>query len=494
VDMMDMISTVKEKSEAGKAKVDEIEKMHRSTDEKLKVISDSISQLSYAKQLEDIKGNINMLSSDIHTLGGTVSAESPKLRENMETVRLELGELKQKVKDVGSFGSDIKGIEGKLFELESMLSKKEEKAVSELSQADKQKLQDLSQSLLQLNNEIKKMEKSFESYPSSDAQATTAIRQKLDSIETALSMTAHGPHQEPIANELNDLRAKINSLERVFEQKELDMDKKREAEMQIISELLRKIETDLNAKTKQMADNLESAGTVVNAPRYFEEFRKEVMTLGIRLSRIEDYMKKEKVADSSGVSDLRSEVKSLRREMETVRGMKINPEIISNMKERANSIDIPATKVMHPSERNQIIALKDNVKRTQELLPPSVKPAKEAKKGLENAEQRVDNILKEFNKSEESLLENREHIKKMRDEVTRAPLHHEDIVLNYVSRVSQDTPVKVTDIAAILNMDKAEVLRMLIRIRKADPTRIAIKNTSYFSKLLRREPLIIRLK
>jgi len=513
VDMIDQLTAIQEKTEAGKTKEEELEKAYRSTEDKLKTISDSISQLSYSKQIEDMKGNISTISSDIQKLGGVISSETPALKNNIDLLRAELAELKLKLSDMSFFGEDIKEIEGELASVEAALSKKETKAIAELSQADKEKIQEVSEKLFDLNTEVKKMEKAFESYPSSDAQALTGIREKLDEIESAVVSLKHEPSQESVTKELSSLRSKINSLERLFEQKELDMEKKREAEMKVISDLLQKIETELGTlggqeatqlsqvltelseKTKQIAETVRTTDVERSTPKYFDDLRSDVGTLGMRLGRIEDYVKKEKVVESSHIIDIQTEIKAIRRELENISGMKVKPEVISKVKKDIVGFQIPAAKVIEPEERRKIAAIKTNIRASSEILRPvPVRELTDVKKGLQSAEEKVNNIIKEIGRTEQSVIETRETVKRLRGDVLGAPLRNEDVLSNYISRLPPNGPIKVRDIATILSMDFKQVLRILLKMQKDNPNRLSVMNTSYLSKLIGREPSVIRLQ
>jgi DNA repair exonuclease SbcCD ATPase subunit len=513
LDMIDQLAAVREKIEAGQAKVEELDNLYKATEEKLKAISDSISQLSYAKQLEDMKSNISAISADVQKLGGVVTSETPALKENIESLRKELAELKGKLADMSLFREDIKEIETELSNVESMLSKKETKTVAELSQEDRQKIQEISEKLFDLNTEVKKLEKAFESYPSSEAQGTTALREKLDEIETVVSSLKHEPTQESVAKELESLRAKINSIEKMFEQKELDMEKKREAEMELISNLLRKIEgeletlrgqeatqlsqvlTDLSEKARQIAETVKGASVEKPGPTYFDSLKSEVDSLGARLARIEDYVKKERVAESSHINDIQTEIKAIRKELENIRGMSVKPEVLSKVKKDISTMQIPAAKVIQPEEKQKITAIKTSLKASSEALEPvQTKEVAEVKKGLKSAEERVSGILKEIGKTEQDIIEKRETVKRLRGEVLGAPMRNEDILSSYISRLPLHEQVKVGDLAIILAIDPKEAVRLLLKMQKDNPNRISVRNTGYLSKLMGREPVVIRLQ
>jgi chromosome segregation ATPase len=511
VDMIDQLTIIREKSEAGKTKEDELEKAYKNTEEKLKTISDSISQLSYAKQLEEMKSNIGTISSDIQKLGGVISSETPALKSNIDLLRTELEELKLKLSDMSFFGEDIKEIEEELGNVEVALSKKETKTIAELSAADKAKIQEISTKLFDLNTEVKKMEKAFESYPFSDAQALTGIREKLDEIDNAVVSLKHEPSQESITQELSNLRSKIDSLEKVFEQKELDMEKKREAEMGVISNLLQKIETELGTlggqeatqlsqvltelseKTKQIAETVKTVDVNRVTPRYFDDLRSEVSSLGTRLGRIEDYVKKERVVESSHITDIQTEIKAIRRELESISGMRVKPEVLSKVRKDITGFQIPAAKVIEPEEKRKIAAIKANIGASSEILRPvPVRELSDVKKGLQTAEERVNNIIREIGRTEQSVIETRETVKRLRNDVLGVPLRNEDVLSNYISRMPPDSLIKVRDIAAILSMDFKETLRLLLKMQKDNPNRVSVLNTNYFSKLMGKEPTVIK--
>jgi len=511
VDVIDQLTIIREKSEAGKTKGDELERAYKSTEEKLKTISDSISQLSYAKQLEEMKSNIGTISSDIQKLGGVISSETPALKSNIDMLRTELEELKTKLSDMSYFGEDIKEIEEELGNVEAMLSKKETKTVAELSAADKAKIQEISTKLFDLNTEVKKMEKAFESYPSSDAQALTGIREKLDEIDSAVTSIKHEPSQESIVNELSGLRSKIDSLESLFEQKELDMEKKREAEMGVISNLLQKIETELGTlggqeatqlsqvltelteKTKQISETVKAVDVDKVAPKYFDDLKSEVGSLGNRLGRIEDYVKKERVVESSHIIDIQTEIKAIRRELENIGGMKVKPEVLSKVRKDIVGFQIPAAKVIEPEEKQKIASIKANIGASSEMLRPvPVRELTDVKKGLQTAEERVNNIIREIGRTEQNVIETRESVKRLRNDVMGAPLRNEDVLSNYIQRMPLSAQVKVRDIASILNMEFTETLRLLLKIQKDNPNRVSVLNTSYFSKLMGKEPTVIK--
>ena len=509
VDVIDQLTIIREKSEAGKTKEDELEKAYRSTEEKLKTISDSISQLSYAKQLEEMKSNIGTISSDIQKLGGIMSSETPALKSNIDLLRTELEELKLKLSDMSFFGEDIKEIEEELGNVEAVLSKKETKTIAELSVADKSKIQEVCAKLFDLNSEVKKMEKAFESYPSSDAQALTTIREKLDEIESTVTSLKHEPSQESITQELSGLRSKIDSLERLFEQKELDMEKKREAEMKVISDLLRKIETELGTlggqeatqlsqvltelseKTTQIAETVKAVDVNRVTPKYFDDLRSEVSSLGTRLGRIEDYVKKERVVESSHITDIQTEIKAIRQELENISGMRVKPEVLSKVRRDITGFQIPAAKVIEPEEKRKIASIKTNISASSEILKP-VRELSEVKKGLQTAEEKVNNIIREIGRTEQSVIETRETVKRLRNDVMGAPLRSEDVLSNYTSRMPPDSPIKVRDIAAILSIDFKETLRLLLKMQKDNPNRVSVLNTNYFSKLIGKEPTVIK--
>jgi paraquat-inducible protein B len=357
------------------------------------------------------------------------------------------------------------------------------------------------------------MEKAFESYPSSDAQALTGIREKLDEIESAVVSLKHEPSQESIAKELDGLRSKIGSLERLFEQKELDMEKKREAEMKVISDLLQKIETELGTlggqeatqlsqvltelseKTKQIAETVRTTDVERSTPKYFDDLRSDVGTLGMRLGRIEDYVKKERVVESSHIIDIQTEIKAIRRELENISGMKVKPEVLSKVKKDIVGFQIPAAKVIEPEERRKIAAIKTNIAASSEILRPvPVRELTDVKKGLQSAEEKVNNIIREIGRTEQSVIETRETVKRLRNDVLGAPLRNEDVLSNYISRLPPNGPIKVIDIATILSMDFKQVLRILLKMQKDNPNRLSVMNTSYLSKLIGREPIVIRLQ
>jgi len=511
LDVIDQLSIIREKTESGKTKEEELEKAYKSTEDKLKTISDSISQLSYSKQIEEMKDNIGTISSDIQKLGGVISSETPALKNNIDLLRAELAELKLKLSDMSFFGEDIKEIEEELGNVESALSKKETKAIAELSQADKAKIQEISTKLFDLNTEVKKMEKAFETYPSSDAQALTGIREKLNEIDVAVSSIKHEPSQESIGQELSGLRSKIDSLERLFEQKELDMETKREAEMKVISDLLQKIETELGTlggqeatqlsqvltelseKTKQIAETVRTTDVERSTPKYFDDLRGDVGTLGMRLGRIEDYVKKEKVVESSHIIDIQTEIKAIRRELENISGMRVKPEVLSKVRKDIVGFQIPAAKVIEPEERRKIASIKTNISASSEILKPM--PARElsdVKKGLQSAEEKVNSIIREIGKTEQSVIETRETVKRLRNDVLGAPLRNEDVLSNYISRLPSNAPIKVRDITTILSIDFKEALRLLLKMHKDNPNRLSVLNTSYFSKLMGREPIVIK--
>lgn len=513
VDMIDQLAAIREKTESGSAKEEELEKAYKSTEEKLKIISESISQLSYAKQLEDMKSNISTISSDIKKLGGVISTENPALKSNIDLLRAELADLKAKLSNMSFFGEDIKEIEEELGNVEAALERKDAKAVAELSSEDKAKIQEVSTKLFDLNAEVKKMEKAFESYPSSDAQALTGIREKLDEIDGAVSSLKHEPTQDSVAKELSDLRLKINSLEEMFEQKELDMERKREAEMKVISDLLQKIETELetlggreatqlsqvltelNEKTKQIAETVKTVDFEKSAPRYFDELRGEVSSLGTRLGRIEDYVKKESVVESSHIADITAEIKAIRRELENISGMKMKPEVLEKVRKDVVDFKVPAEKVMAPEEKQKIAAIKANIGSSRETLRPvPVHELSDVKKGLQSAEEKVNSIVREMGKTEQNVIEKRETVKKLRGNVLGAPLRNEDVLFSYLRKAPQNGPIKVRDIAIILSMDFKEVLRLLLRIQKEDQGFISVANSGYLSKLIGREPTVIRLQ
>ena len=511
VDVIDQLSAIREKSEAGNTKGDELEKAYKSTEEKLKTISDSISQLSYAKQLEEMKSNIGTISSDIQKLGGILSSETPALKSNIDMLRTELEELKLKLSDMSFFGEDIKEIEEELGNVEAVLSKKETKTIAELSAADKAKIQEVCAKLFDLNSEVKKMEKAFESYPSSDAQALTTIREKLDGIESTVTSLKHEPSQESITQELSGLRSKIDSLERLFEQKELDMEKKREAEMKVISDLLRKIETELGTlggqeatqlsqvltelseKTKQIAETVKAVDVNRVTPKYFDDLRSEVSSLGTRLGRIEDYVKKERVVESSHITDIQTEIKAIRQELESISGMRVKPEVLSKVRRDIIGFQIPAAKVIEPEEKRKIASIKTNISASSEILRPvPVRELSDVKKGLQTAEERVNSIIREIGKTEQSVIETRETVKRLRNDVLGVPLRNEDVLSNYISRMPSNAQIKVRDIAAILSIDFKETLRLLLKMQKDNPNRVSVLNTNYFSKLIGKEPTVIK--
>ncbi len=513
VDMMDQLAMIKDKLETGKAKSEEISAMYKTTEQKLKGISDAISQLSYAKQLDNLCANIGTISSDVKKLGGVISTQTPELKANIGMLRSELSDLKTRVSEMGTFGSEIKEVETQLAEVESLLSKKEEKAVTELGPEDRQALKDLSRELFELSNEVKKMEKAFETYPSSDAQQVSGVKQKLDSLEESISSLKQSPQQDSVMAELNGLKSKIGAMERLFEQKELDMEKKREAEMQILTGILKKIENDLealggqqatqlsqvladlNEKTKEMAENLQRADVQKIAPQYFSELKSQISGIGMRLAKIEDYVKTERVADASHVADVHAEVKAIRKDLEGMSGTKVKSQVISKVKEDICGIELPVAKVITPEEKRSIMAIKTNIARTQEAIRPSPSPdVREMKKNLQSAEERVNNIITEIGKSDQHVIETRETVKKLRGDVLGAPMRNEDVISTYITKLSVGTPIKIRDIATILNMDKSSVARILLLVQKDNPHRVAVRNTGYLSKLFGREPTFIRLQ
>jgi len=512
VDMVDQLAEIKEKALSGEVKTAELEKLGQETDQKLKTISDAISQLSYAKQLEDLKSNVSMLSADIQRLEKAVSSETPAIRGNIDSLKAELDELKEKVSGIDSFRGDIKGVENQLAGLEETLSKKEKQVSAELSSADKETLQELSQKIFALDSELKKMEKAIESYPASEAQEITGVKEKLGEIEAALNALKESPHQENLSSELESIRAKINSMEKMFREKQLDMERKREAEMQVITDLLKKIEadletaggqqatqlsqilSDLSEKTKVMADMFQKMGSS-DAPRYFNDLKGEIVSLSSRLARIENYVKQEKVADYSHISDVQTEIRAIRRELESMRGMEIKPQVISKVRENIRDIEVPTVKVITPQEREKILSIKANIDRSQREIKPNSPPEmKELGQGLQQARDKVGNILNTINETEQGIIEQRETVKRLRGDVLGAPVRSEDTASSYLFKLPMDTPVKLRDAAALLSMDYNELMRILLKIQKEQPDFISVRNTGYGSKLLGQEPSVIRLK
>jgi len=507
VDMIDQLTKIREKSEEGEAKTEELEKLYKITEEKLTSISDTLSQLSFAKQLEDLKSNVTTLSSDVQKLEGAITTATPALKENINNLRLELTEMKQQVTDMGLFGSEIKEIETELSDIEKMLTKKEAGSVAELSQLDKEALQDLSKKMYALETEVKKMEKAIESYPSSEAQDITSIKQKLEEID--IIVNASGGPQQGVSKELEGLRAKISQMENLFEQKELDMENRREAEMKLITELLQKIETDLektsgqqatqlsqvlselNDKTKELAENVTQMSSQNALPRYMEDFKSEVTGMTSRLDRIEGYVKTEKVADYSHIADVQTEIRAIRKELESMRGMKINQQVISQVREDLRGVAIPRTKVISPEEKQKIFSIRSNIDKTSRAIPSS-KENIEIKTDLNTAKVKVDRILGAIDKTEQGIIEQREAVKKLRGDVIGAPLRKEDLVANYIMKLSLGAEVKVKDVAIILNMDSNELIRILLAMQKESPDTIEVKNTKYVSKLIGKEPVLVR--
>lgn len=174
--------------------------------------------------------NIDTLQAKIAALESSLDHLSGLVKEGKIETSKEISEK------LGGLQLDVGIVEKLRTEIDS---------ISRMRSEDKEKALSLLDRLSAIEKEIQKLENILGSYPAEEAQRTDYLKQKLDEVENEVRGIRQGDIKNMIKGEMDNLRRRMNEFEDDYRRRGLDVNQQQTLELQLIIEMLERIEDRL---------------------------------------------------------------------------------------------------------------------------------------------------------------------------------------------------------------------------------------------------------
>lgn len=500
---------------------------------KLADLSAAVSSLPYSQQIEAVKKEIDSLNTEVKSLESSVLKAPEQVASSLALVKNDVEELKSKLDSISSeiskvekddaelttkmavidaISTKIQSVESKIESFEELIKsgapqreeffkqeiekieadlgaieelKKRVDEITNMNVQERDRTLEIMGSLKTLEDDVSKLMKSIETYPSDEVKDADFLKEKFNEISAQILSLKQDEAKEPLKEQTAELKKQIDEISsRVGEGADF---KKKEQELEGIAEKLKQLEGDvrsakenpelrkefeeLHAGIDAVTSKLESSGKAAEEIRSVEK----------RVKNIEAFLSESKIAAPSEIDEIERHVSEARASVEEAK-QPVSSQRVSNLNYLIDEIELPEI-----SAENTLPEAKRKLEEASSLAG-----GKEKKK-LEEIAERVEGASKKSEKHEKDALLAKLKAKEMETEAKSLEISEKTMVRDYVRNVSLGAEITVEDIAKQLNIPYDAALKALQQIGEEERS-VELKNASYFAKLSGKKPSFSRVQ
>jgi DNA repair exonuclease SbcCD ATPase subunit len=499
--------------------------------------------VSFGSELKSIRQEIGSVSEEVKTVEKRLESGGPEkvvtavldlknyvevLGSRLDSVSSELGKVERGEEEMGPHVALIDNLQSRIGELSAKLAGLEKIVLEKemgLGTEDRQKLSEVHEKLRSLDDEMSKVEKWIETYPIGDAQQISFIRQRFDNLSQELDSLKQGPAQSALKEELDAMKEQLASLEKTFSEQGIDHEKRREAELTLITTKLKSMEdeikslesggafeksfSDIRDRTQKVADQMEDlekklaereTGEEAGIKKsYLADLTHELSALREKLESVESAVRDERLVSSAAIESLHKGLVETRSEIEAIKGKPVKAGVVEEMGRAVREVEVPDVKRMKHEHKEAVLEAKETLEAGAEKMPALEEAvgktaAKGVREELAAATEQAVAVEAEIKKTEGEVMGAKAAVSDIKEKASEAVLRDEEKVMAYLMTALPGVEVKASLIARDLGMKPDDVLQVLIRISKERPDSLVLRDTGYGAHLMGKEPSAVRLK
>ena len=321
-----------------------------------------------------------------------------------------------------------------------------------------------------------------------------------------------GAAGEAASDELRGLYERFYALEDKFEKASLAREKKLEAEMQVITDLLAKIEKDLagsRAGLSEPVKALHSKASELHAMTESGGFDSKIKSLASELKQVDKHIEtiearveeKPLVAEKHVVS-LQEQVAQARESFEQAKGAPVNPGVVVEAREKVEEMKAPAIVPVAVEHKEAIAETREKLDvLKQKLAESGDKLAGKHVEKIEEQQDRLTRLEKSLAKASEQprpplvVVEASKQVQQVAKAAEAAPVVEtplEGRVMQFLFSAPAGARIPARDVSDKLGAPVDDVNAALQRLAKKNPGYLQLENTGLLTKLTGKELTIVK--
>ncbi|RLG21194.1 hypothetical protein DRN74_02900 [Candidatus Micrarchaeota archaeon] len=474
---------------------------------KIGELSKQFAKLSTIKEIDAINQKLAHIESEIKTVQSLLSStDAALLKKRVDKVSKMNEDVKKEIKTLeanisknkfspertalSSLKVKVNKVEDKISALDNVLEKKYTHPNDKM----------IMEKIGKISKELDKISFYSRSFPISEAQHLTFLKNEVDAIESIIKNAKDKKLEEASKEKIAELRKKISEIENKIEMEPHNLEHKiikddakfilnKHKENLTKAEKNKRIESIVNKLHKESKEALESV-----KKGEAKDINDKVKRLTEGLSRIESELEKEEHISEKHVEDVKSAVLEAQKNLDGA----IEGEELRGIKNHALKIKSPK-KILPRGSVEKMVEIKNMLNEIKNTLGSLKKKKKdktlqEAHVAVKGAEEKVKNVNEKLSTVEKRSEEIKEKVEKLNELIENTQVDTKQMLENYIKKMPLNVPKKLTEIAQELNIDGKTLKKALIELRTANPDWISLANVDYSSEMLGKEALLLKLK